>query len=210
MGQSFREIAKFLGLVQGDQEVQDAAAARNTENNDLELLRHVWPANGQGPILLTTRDANAPYSLTSAGFHVCPFDGTTGSEVLLNLTGLDSKCPTNQVKAKAIMKTLGGLPLALTQIDNNEYTLSIVWETSIKRLSGEPYTLLNLCLFQPDAIDELVLIEGSKRLDDIEPGYFSRMKWHELRHAFRDYKQLSGKPSLGDADGGDPNRIKPD
>jgi hypothetical protein len=67
-------------------------------------------------VLLTTRDANAVHSPASKGFHVQPFDVTAGSEVLLNLVGLDCTSMSNRKKAVEITKALGGLPLALTQI----------------------------------------------------------------------------------------------
>lgn len=67
-------------------------------------------------MLLTTRDANAVHSPASKGFHVQPFDVAVGSEVLLNLVGLDYTSTSNREKAVEITKALGGLPLALTQV----------------------------------------------------------------------------------------------
>ncbi|KAJ5058662.1 hypothetical protein J3E74DRAFT_467267 [Bipolaris maydis] len=133
MGQSFREIAKLLGLSQTEQELQDTQGCMLKVKNwlteasdpwilifdnadDLEVLRHAWPTNGAGSVLLTTRDANAVHSPASRGFHVQPFDITAGSEVLLNLIGLDSASASNRERAVEITKALGGLPLALTQI----------------------------------------------------------------------------------------------
>lgn len=84
--------------------------------DDLEVLRHAWPTNGEGSILITTRDANAVHSPASKGFHVQPFDVEDGSEVLLSLVGQDYTSTSNREKAVEITKSLGGLPLALTQI----------------------------------------------------------------------------------------------
>jgi hypothetical protein len=84
--------------------------------DDLEVLRHVWPSMGRGSVLITTRDASSVHSPASAGFHVQPFDNTTGSEALLNIVGLDPTSSTNQENAKEITTILGGLPLALNQI----------------------------------------------------------------------------------------------
>jgi len=84
--------------------------------DDLEVLCHVWPSMGRGSVLITTRDASAAHSPASAGFHVQPFDNAAGSEVLLNIVGLDPTSSANQEKAKEITNTLGGLPLALNQI----------------------------------------------------------------------------------------------
>ncbi|KAF2280328.1 uncharacterized protein EI97DRAFT_447867 [Westerdykella ornata] len=133
MGQSFREIAKLLGLAQTELELQDTQGCilkvRDwlTEASDpwilifdnaddLKVLRHAWPTYGQGAVLVTTRDPNVVHSPASTGFRVQPFDAAEGSEVLLNLVGLDSTSKLNREKAVEIMDTLGGLPLALTQI----------------------------------------------------------------------------------------------
>ena len=67
-------------------------------------------------MLLTTRDFDPSRNPAPTGFHVQTFDDATGSEVLLNLVGLDVKLPSNREKASAITYTLGGLPLALSQI----------------------------------------------------------------------------------------------
>ncbi|KAF2124109.1 TPR-like protein [Dothidotthia symphoricarpi CBS 119687] len=133
MGQSFREIAKLLGLSHTEQELQDTQGCMLkvkswlTEASDpwilifnnadnLEVLRHAWPTNGEGSVLITTRDANAVHSPATKGFHVQPFDATDGSDLLLNLLGLDHTSLLNREKSVEITKALGGLPLALTQI----------------------------------------------------------------------------------------------
>ncbi|KAF2678546.1 TPR-like protein [Lentithecium fluviatile CBS 122367] len=219
MGQDFREIAKLLKLAQTEQEMQDTNGCmlrvKNwlTEASDrwllifdnadnLEILRHAWPTSGIGSVLLTTRDASAIYSPAAKGFHVQPFDDTDGSEMLLSLVNLDSNQVANRDSAAAITKTLGGLPLALTQIggfivqrkmplqnflplyernaskidarkagiSDYEHTLSTVWEMSMKKLEGDASTLFNILpYFQPDGIDELVLLRGSITISD--PAY---------------------------------------
>jgi hypothetical protein len=165
--------------------------------DDLELLRHVWPTNGEGSVLLTTRDSNAVHSPASKGVHIQPFDTVDGSEVLLNLVGLDHTSTSNRENAIEITEALGGLPLALTQIggfivqrklplrdflplyernaskidarktsiSDYEHTLSTVWEMSMKKLEGNAQTLFNILpYFQPDGIDETILIQGSSSL----------------------------------------------
>lgn len=84
--------------------------------DDLEILRLAWPGNSRGSVLLTTRDFDPAHNPAPSGFHVQPFDDVTGPDMLLNLVGLDSTLLSNQEKAKAITHTLGGLPLALSQI----------------------------------------------------------------------------------------------
>ncbi|KAJ9137354.1 TPR-like protein [Coniochaeta hoffmannii] len=133
IGQSFRDVAKKIGLIQSEQEMQDTAAATLKVKNwlaetshawlfvfdnadDIAVLKHVWPANGQGAIIVTTRDANAASSISSEGYHVRPFDEKLGSEFLLHIVGLDASASANMEKASEITQALGGLPLALNQI----------------------------------------------------------------------------------------------
>lgn len=54
-----------------------------------------------------------------------------------------------------------------TGFSDYDHTLSTVWEMSFSKLSEDPRELLNLLVFfQPDAIHELVLSEGSRVLDN--------------------------------------------
>lgn len=84
--------------------------------DDVDILRHVWPTNGRGSVLITTRDSGSGYSLTGGGCQVLPFDIDLGSEVLLNLLALKSDSLDHRDHAAAISEALGGLPLALNQI----------------------------------------------------------------------------------------------
>ncbi|KAF2034858.1 hypothetical protein EK21DRAFT_97087 [Setomelanomma holmii] len=133
LGQSFREIAKLLELAHTEQDLQDTNGCMLKVKNwltstsgswivvfdnadDLETLRHAWPTSGGGAVLLASRNANASYSPASKGYSVKSFDDSDGSESLLSLTGIDATSSVNRGRAKGISKTLGGLPLALTQI----------------------------------------------------------------------------------------------
>lgn len=84
--------------------------------DDLEVLRHAWPANARGSVLLTSRNFNSAHSPATAGLHLQPFNDKMGSDVLLRLVGLNTEASSNQVDAEAISNALGGLPLALDQI----------------------------------------------------------------------------------------------
>ncbi|PWY82922.1 TPR-like protein [Aspergillus heteromorphus CBS 117.55] len=132
IGQSFREIAKSLGLIEPGVESDDNAVTLEVKSwlsstnsrwllvldnaDDLSVLKQVWPSSAAGAILLTSRDPAAVFSLASDGIQVAPFDTTTGSAALLNILGLDPDTQSNQEKAAAITSALGGLPLALNQI----------------------------------------------------------------------------------------------
>lgn len=67
-------------------------------------------------MIVTSRDFNAAHSPASAGYHVRPFDDSTGSEFLLKLIGLDHTQKLHHGKAIEISQALGGLPLAINQI----------------------------------------------------------------------------------------------
>lgn len=155
VGQSFRDIACSLGLVENDDEIQDAVKATLKVKkwlletgqliqsplpvfieiwhdhllrldsswlvifdnaDDLEVLRSVWPGNANGSVIITSRDFHAAHSPASTGYHVLPFDDSTGSEVLLKLLGLDPMQDVHFSKATEISQALGGLPLAISQI----------------------------------------------------------------------------------------------
>jgi hypothetical protein len=84
--------------------------------DDLHTIRVAWPRSIHGSILLTTRDFDAAKNPAASSYHVEPFNDTAGAEVLLRLIDLDAKIPSNQEQAREITHTLGGLPLALSQI----------------------------------------------------------------------------------------------
>ena len=65
---------------------------------------------------MTTRNSQLAYQKAADALQVEPFNDADGSDILLRLTHLDSHSITNQELSKAIAHTLGGLPLALSQI----------------------------------------------------------------------------------------------
>ena len=66
--------------------------------------------------MLTTRNSQVAFEKVADALQVEPFNDKDGSEILLKLTHLDSKSAINQDLSKTIAHTLGGLPLALSQI----------------------------------------------------------------------------------------------
>lgn len=56
-----------------------------------------------------------------------------------------------------------------TGLSDYEHTISTVWEMSIGDVAGNSHHLLNLlAFFDPDAIHELILLEGSKQIAQAE------------------------------------------
>lgn len=84
--------------------------------DDIALLRHVWPANGNGSVMITSRDSSASSLVATCGFHLQPFDEETGGKILLQLLNVTNPDVVQQTEARKISWTLGGLPLALNQI----------------------------------------------------------------------------------------------
>jgi hypothetical protein len=84
--------------------------------DDVSLLRHVWPANGTGSVLLTSRDFNAASIIASDGIHLRPFDDYYGALTILRLLKIENHTANQQMEARKISHTLGGLPLALDQV----------------------------------------------------------------------------------------------
>jgi hypothetical protein len=166
--------------------------------DNINILRHVWPGDTHGSVLVTSRDFNSAHSLTSAGLNLQPFDDSVGADVLLQLIGHEKLAPADITEAESISHALGGLPLALDQIAGfitqrclllqdflplyernaakidsrkiglNDYshTLSTVWEMTLANLTGPEFHLQTLlAFFEPDAVHESILVEGSKLVD---------------------------------------------
>ncbi len=81
-----------------------------------EVLQHAWPHDAKGSILLTTRNSRVAFEKAFNVFQVQPFDENDGSDVLLKLTNHDSKSAENERLSKEIAHSLGGLPLAISQV----------------------------------------------------------------------------------------------
>ncbi|KAF4459095.1 tetratricopeptide repeat-containing [Fusarium albosuccineum] len=119
IGQSFRTIADGLGLLGGDEETKDAAAAIYKVKN--------WLATSKSTYLIIFDNADDLTALKTAwaGHHprlmtkrvvVDALGDEDGSKMLLKALDLDRPSPDDEEHALAISKTFGGLPLALTQI----------------------------------------------------------------------------------------------
>lgn len=65
---------------------------------------------------MTSRDCNTEFSSSTKICHVQPFDDDAGISAFLSLTGFNSDTPSNHETSKQILHTLGGLPLASSQI----------------------------------------------------------------------------------------------
>lgn len=56
-----------------------------------------------------------------------------------------------------------------TGLSDYEHTISTVWELALSNIGGDSYNLLGLlAFFEPDAIHEKVLLEGSRQVDQAD------------------------------------------
>jgi hypothetical protein len=84
--------------------------------DDISILRHAWPANSVGSILLTSKDPNSSSAVASHGLNLQPFDDEQGGDVLVQLLNLSAPSNAQRREASKICSDLGGLPLAIDQI----------------------------------------------------------------------------------------------
>lgn len=82
---------------------------------DLDAVRHAWPAGVACSILITSRDITPALDLTTRGLQIRPFDTSSGAAALLNILQLGMKTSPKRKSAMAISSEVGGLPLALYQ-----------------------------------------------------------------------------------------------
>ncbi|GAO19100.1 hypothetical protein UVI_02042000 [Ustilaginoidea virens] len=135
IGQSFRTMADGLGLLESDDERKDVAVAMYRVKkwlatttsaclvvldnaDDLATVKTAWPTAARGSVLVTTRDLVIATSLATSYASVDTLGDKDGSRLLLKAVDLDHGSLTDQQQtaAIAIARTVGGLPLALTQI----------------------------------------------------------------------------------------------
>jgi hypothetical protein len=157
------------------------------DNANMEILNDYWPISNNGAIIVTSRDALASTQLYQAsGIVVGPFSTEDASSFLRYLTNEGANSNLEDLEAThTIATSLGGLPLAITQMASfirhlklsyNEFiqlynaefsaivnlnlqgvqTLSTVW--AFERLQMNSKALLDvLSFFEPDHISESLL-----------------------------------------------------
>lgn len=61
-----------------------------------------------------------------------------------------------------------------TGVSDYSHTLSTVWEIALANLTGREFHLQTLlAFFEPDAVHESILVEGSKLVDDADFEFLS-------------------------------------
>ncbi|OTA96823.1 hypothetical protein M434DRAFT_27437 [Hypoxylon sp. CO27-5] len=149
--QSFSEIAHGMGIADNSMQHPDQlcgivkqwlynASKRGTspEEEDspnwlmifdnveeLALLQTYWPQGSNGSIIITTTSKSIAryYAEGHQTIPVEPFNGETGTHMLLKLTGMDESAIEERNTANLIADALGNLPLALDLVGN--YVLSL-------------------------------------------------------------------------------------
>ncbi|KAI7261945.1 hypothetical protein KC335_g10470 [Hortaea werneckii] len=206
--QAYTEVARQLQLVAIDE--NDALQAQRKVSSWLSSLESRWllvldnvddsqvleaapPLGSSGSLIVTSRDPTIAFGATSSKIQLEPFDQSHGTEAILSLLGKASASDNERSFARDITETLGGLPLAITQISGfiaqqklsmslflplyernaarinrrsvsgyqDEHILSTVWAIAIQTMATEPRHFQSLlAFFDPDKIQESILIEG--------------------------------------------------
>ncbi|KAI0107927.1 hypothetical protein F4776DRAFT_644086 [Hypoxylon sp. NC0597] len=146
--QSFSEIAHGMGIADNSVQHPDqlcgivkqwlSNTSKRAEEDDypnwlmifdnveeLALLQAYWPQGSNGSIIITTTtNAIARYYANDhQTITIEPFNGETGTQMLLKLTGMDESNIEEKKTANLIADALGNLPLALDLVGN--YVLSL-------------------------------------------------------------------------------------
>ena len=82
---------------------------------DSEILADAWPRSQHGAVLITSRDLTTGFGSDAEDLQLHPFKEDDGTATLLRLLGRQPSA-TDQDHAREIVKTLGGLPLAINQM----------------------------------------------------------------------------------------------
>ena len=84
--------------------------------DDQYKLTDYWPLQGNGSILLTSRDplAQSYFTADPSGISLAPFSDEEGADLLMKLTRITGS--DQKLLAKKISYMLGGLPLAISQM----------------------------------------------------------------------------------------------
>lgn len=121
--------------------------------DDPNVLEGLWPIEGPGCVLITSRDplAREPTVLAEAGCDVNSFSSEESSEMLVHLTKRTGD-------GKAVGQRLGGLPLALAQmasvIIRNHMSFEDFVETWDERQEHPEYLGAESELVAPDTYDK--------------------------------------------------------
>lgn len=159
MTQAFSSFAKNVGLnlSKNDELDDDAQAAQKVKDwfntlkvsflvvfdnvESIDLLLQMWPSNGKGSILITTRSSFVAWKRAENVVHLKSFERDQGVRTLTTLTGVSLCDDHEREAAEAIVDQLGGLPLAIVQISDfirdRQYSFSEflpLYRSSAKRI----------------------------------------------------------------------------
>ena len=159
MTQALSSFAKKIGLnlSKEDETDDNAQAAQRVKDwlnalkasflvvfdnvDSIDLLLQMWPSNGKGSILITTRSSSVAWKRAANVIHLQSFEQKQGVKTLTTLTGLNPSDDEERDAAETIVGQLGGLPLAIVQISDfirdRQYSFSEfipLYQSSAKRV----------------------------------------------------------------------------
>ena len=159
MTQALSSFAKNVGLnlSKEDEPDDDAQAAQKVKDwfntvkgsflivfdnvDSIDLLLQMWPSNGRGSILITTRSSSVAWKRAANVIHLQSFERDQGVRTLTTMTGTAPSNDQEREAAETIVDQLGGLPLAIVQISDfirdRQYSFSEfvpLYRSSAKRI----------------------------------------------------------------------------
>ncbi|KAK4149078.1 P-loop containing nucleoside triphosphate hydrolase protein [Chaetomidium leptoderma] len=106
----------------------------NVERDD--LLNDIWPATGQGSIIVTSRNPSTASKRATTVLALSSFPTNTRREILQSLSGLDFADTQEMAAADAICELTGGFPLAIVQISNFMRDGGLSYGSALEALNG--------------------------------------------------------------------------
>ncbi|QPC80181.1 hypothetical protein HYE68_010933 [Fusarium pseudograminearum] len=79
-------------------------------------LHQLWPMDGNGKIIITTRSPMVGYGLTEDEIPICTFTEEEGRQCIIHLTSWPGGAPADPDSARELNNELGGLPIGIAQM----------------------------------------------------------------------------------------------
>ncbi|KAF5236255.1 hypothetical protein FAUST_6603 [Fusarium austroamericanum] len=95
-------------------------------------LHQLWPMDGNGKIIITTRSPMVGYGLTEDEIPICTFTEEEGQQCIIHLTSWPGGAPADPDSARELNNELGGLPIGIVQMT----ALMRYQRTPIKKFLG--------------------------------------------------------------------------
>ncbi|KAH7304982.1 P-loop containing nucleoside triphosphate hydrolase protein [Stachybotrys elegans] len=191
IGQSFREVAQGLHLCHEAEELRDTAVAIQRVKNWLSTTSSRWlimfdnaddlasvklePFNESEGSQMLLRQVGLHPEEAAHQEHATSITQAFGG-LPLALSQIGGFIAQRRIPLKGFLqlyeKNAAKIDARKTVKDDYEHTLSTVWDVSFAKLPEESTSLLNLMVFfDPDSIDEEILLQGSQSDPEVDSDF---------------------------------------